>query len=256
MKKSLLLLALLLAPAAHAEPRAFRITQGTQSGFGLAWGVKNTPVDFELVERTDADAFLQKYDGQFQNYLVDLKTNRVLALLSGADSPNEEVSFSFGDLHMGNHFGLSISDLGSDSELLGSGDEVALVSEDVSYKWSNELENIFAIQTAKDGEAGFEATIVAQCENCPAQVDGMLKSKMSAADAKLFDSLYGRVVEYKLERDSQDKPLLTYSVSADGGKSDIPDTMAIRAQFGITLKSGKVILSLQKYSAKKGKVKQ
>ncbi len=143
MKKTLLLICLFLFSATVlARTRWYRINPetATSDGLAIAWGVRDVPVDFEMVEQSDDSilAFLKKYDNMFVNYLVDIEREIILS-----EIPSESFFGRIGNYTLGNHYSVSMIKL-PDVPGLGENQTAVLLSQ--NWKWDNFFSDVFIVE--------------------------------------------------------------------------------------------------------------
>lgn len=143
MKKILIILGLfLLTQTSYARTRWYRINPETvtSDGLAIAWGVRDVPVDFEAVEQTDEsiEAFLNKYDNMFVNFLVDVERETILS-----EIPSQSFFGRLGNYSLGNHYSVTMVKL-QDVPGLGENQSAILLSQ--NWKWDNFFSDVFIIE--------------------------------------------------------------------------------------------------------------
>jgi hypothetical protein len=144
MKNLLIGLTLILTvQVSNAFERPFRVDRGfsTQKGFAIAWGIPGKNLDFEKLDSLSEGELEKNLDiDSVRNFIVDLQTNEILTIIENEDG---YVTFTVGDLHYGNHYGLSLDQISVSN--LSYGVEAIVVT--AGYKWSSEVLKVLLVDT-------------------------------------------------------------------------------------------------------------
>ncbi|MGZ3787168.1 MAG: hypothetical protein ACXVLQ_01525 [Bacteriovorax sp.] len=137
MKSFFLLSSLILTmTSAMASEREFRIdhSKNVSNGYAIAWGIPNQLTDFEKLDQSSEEEIRKFIDtANVANFLVDIETNSILAKVD-----SEEVDYTIGNYHIGNHFSLDVDSLSVDGTC-SSCESVAVIE---SQKWSSGIKSL------------------------------------------------------------------------------------------------------------------
>lgn len=181
MKKLLIGLAMILtAHVTNAAERPFRIDREASNvnGHAIAWGVPGKTFDFEKLDTMTDEEIEKTIDlDAVRNYIVDIQTNQILAVLT---NESNMAVFNIGNFHYGNHFDLGLHSL--TIEKLDYNLQVITLTE--YYKWSSDVSKIFVIDSMKP--------VVKISELDASETMGLLKKKLRLSILKdnleLFDT--------------------------------------------------------------------
>lgn len=167
----------------NAKVREFRVNRGTitEHGYATAWGFEGMKVDFEKIEdENKVDEFMEKNGEKMRGYLVDLKTDEIIAVLS--DEPDFVVA-SFGGYNFGNRNGYSIQEMPFAGGDTWSQHMIGVVNHS---RWSTALNELILIKDKNENSSRQE--VVFRLKDIEQRLDTLLTSKMSAEEKKFFDN--------------------------------------------------------------------
>ncbi|HWU42677.1 MAG TPA: hypothetical protein VN132_04530, partial [Bdellovibrio sp.] len=147
-------IALGIASGAHAVPRAFQVNSDVKSeeGYAIAWGIPGEKIDFDKIASNEkrTDEFINKHIDHIHNFVVDLKTKKILLDLG------EDANFSLGTVRIGNSSSLSLKKVSIDG-LLPHQEALAVFE---GYRWTNSVRHILIIDRKKGAVVKVDAVDV------------------------------------------------------------------------------------------------
>ena len=164
--------------------RNFRIFSDTANGtVAFAWGLRGEPLDFEKFDELPTEEqrkFIWNNQDKLENYVVDLKRMRILAVLAGTNNCNDcnvpDAFAEFGDVIEYNYRGFTYNF-----------DPTAKIGFTLLYwKWGQDLSKMFAVNEKQE--------IIGLCTaDCEAFIKTTAQKKLTPAqlqDMKQFANHY------------------------------------------------------------------
>jgi hypothetical protein len=215
----------------NSNRRSFRVMSGTANGtIALAWGLRGEPLDFESFDNLpyeDQMEFVQNNLLRLENYIVDLKRNRILMVVrsvpenAGEDDFNEaDAGYAeFGDEHVRYH--------AVDSEYhFDPKNNVGFMVTSIG-KIDKNMETIFAVNEKQE--------IVGSCAwECAKIIEKAAQKKLTPAQKKDVEEL--GFYDYKLIQ-SGDNNYWEVTLSMGDSRSDNYPTY--RAKMTLKFENGK-----------------
>ncbi|KYG67182.1 hypothetical protein AZI86_09235 [Bdellovibrio bacteriovorus] len=215
MKKLILGLVIsLMASQTFAAAREFRVLTGhTKGGLALAWGLKGQAIDFEKMDKKSHDEqwdFFFKNEKNAENYLVDLKTMQILAVVrEGSEDSLQGTIAEFSEMINTNH---------NDLRLVY--DENSKIGVTAGYaKWFGGLETIFALKENAYGQNEVIGSCNQDCENTI--IMPAMKAQMTKEQIKDFESYDAQNSFYEVTTDKKTGRIFwKVTITSETPKSD------------------------------------
>lgn len=133
------------AQTSFAFERAFRIDRyfPVTNGYAVAWGIPGKNLDFEWLDTLSYEDVSKEIDIPFvRNFIVDVETNTILTTVGSNDEDRDEyVVFNVGDIHFGNHYGVSLNKVAIQN--IGYNTDALVITE--NYKWFDDVSTILLV---------------------------------------------------------------------------------------------------------------
>ena len=247
MKCLIAYVAFYFCTVAFSAPSVFRINKnsaGQNCRFAAAWGIPGQAIDFEEIERSEkVDEFLEQNHEKFVNYLVDIKTNKIVTTLQIKRMGKLNVSGRLGYRDLTTHpFNL---DTQCDS-LSANGKQYELVMVSSTGKKHSYHEELYLLE--KTGTLSHETfKVSAVALEIITQIDRQVESKLTKEQKQIFNnSRTYYSYKFRAEVDPRSKRhqiFLEVHISTETHHSD-PGEFSIRSKFRLLKKSKALILKL------------